>query len=114
MGRRTMGEPMEFDYVIVGGGSAGGVLANRLSGDPATPLCLIEAGPRNRHPYIHIPLGMIGLLYHKTLNWNFTTTPQAHAAGRNIVIPRGRTLGGSSSINGMGYIRGRPPDYDQW
>jgi len=109
-----MGEAMEFDYVIVGGGSAGCVLANRLSEDPASTVCLIEAGPRNRHPYIHIPLGFIGLLYHKTLNWNFATTPQSHAGNRAIVIPRGRTLGGSSSINGMVYIRGHPRDYDDW
>ncbi len=103
-----------YDYVIVGGGSAGCVLANRLSEDAGVEVCLIEAGPRNRHPYIHIPLLMVGLLYHPTLNWNFKTTNQTHAGGRSIPIPRGRTLGGSSSINGMVYIRGHALDYDDW
>ncbi len=103
-----------FDYVIVGGGSAGCVLAHRLSENADVTICLIEAGPRNRHPYIHVPLGLVALMYHKTLNWNFTTTPQEHAGARRIPIPRGKTLGGSSSINGMVYIRGHRLDYDDW
>jgi choline dehydrogenase len=103
-----------FDYVIVGAGSAGCVLANRLSEEANVSVCLIEAGPRNRHPYIHIPLLMIGLLYHPTLNWNFRSTNQKHAGNRPIIIPRGKTLGGSSSINGMVYVRGHPFDYDDW
>ena len=103
-----------FDYIVVGGGSAGCVLANRLSEDETATVCLIEAGPPDRHPYIHIPLLMIGLLYHPTLNWNFRSTDQAHAGNRPIIIPRGKTLGGSSSINGMVYVRGHPLDYDDW
>jgi choline dehydrogenase len=103
-----------FDYVIVGGGSAGCVLANRLSENPETTVCLIEAGARDRNPLIHIPAATVALIRHKTLNWNFLTTPQKDAANRNIQIPRGKTLGGSSSINGMVYMRGHPFDYDDW
>lgn len=103
-----------FTYVIVGAGSAGCVLANRLSEDPANRVCLIEAGPTDRNPLIHVPLGVMRLINHPRLNWNFATTPQAHAANRTISIPRGKTLGGSSSINGMVYTRGHPSDYDDW
>lgn len=103
-----------FTYVIVGAGSAGCVLANRLSEDPANSVCLIEAGPADRNPLIHVPLGVMRLINHPRLNWNFTTTPQRHAADRKIAVPRGKTLGGSSSINGMVYTRGQPSDYDDW
>jgi choline dehydrogenase len=103
-----------FDYIIVGAGSAGCVLANRLSADPAVRLCLIEAGPPDRHPLIHVPLGVMALFKHKRLNWRFETTTQPDAADRAIYIPRGKTLGGSSSINGMVYTRGHPTDYDEW
>ena len=105
---------MEFDYVIVGAGSAGCVLANRLSVDPANKVCLIEAGPRDKSPLIHVPLGLMALFQNKRLNWCFSTVPQPHAGGRQVYTPRGKVLGGSSAINGMIYIRGCPEDYDDW
>ncbi len=103
-----------FDYVIVGGGSAGCVLAARLSEDPGVRVCLIEAGPRDTHPLIHIPLGVTWLIRHKRLNWCYWSAPQQHVADRKIFLPRGRVLGGSSSINGTIYIRGHRSDYDDW
>ena len=103
-----------FDYVIVGGGSAGCVLAGRLSEDPAVRVCLIEAGPPDRHPLIHIPLGVTWLIKHPRLNWCYWSAPQKNLDGRKIFLPRGRVLGGSSSINGTIYIRGHRSDYDDW
>lgn len=103
-----------YDYVIIGAGSAGCVLANRLSADPTISVCLIEAGPPDRSPFIHVPLGVMALFKHRRLNWRFETTRQEGAADRAIYIPRGKTLGGSSSINGMIYTRGHPTDYDEW
>ncbi len=103
-----------FDYVIVGGGSAGCVLASRLSEDPATTVCLVEAGPPDRSPLIHIPAAVFTLMRHKRVNWRFVTEPQTRMNGARVYIPRGRTLGGSSSINGMVYIRGHRGDYDEW
>ena len=109
-----MPEAAAFDYVIVGGGSAGCVLANRLSEDPNNSVCLIEAGTRDRSPFIHIPAGMVALMRHKTLNWRYETAQQPAAAGRNLYVPRGKVLGGSSAVNGMIYMRGHPLDYDDW
>jgi len=105
---------MEFDYVIVGAGSAGCVLANRLSADPAVRVCLVEAGPADRSPLIHTPAGIIGILPTRHVNWAFKTVPQPGLAGRLGYQPRGKTLGGSSAINAMIYIRGHRTDYDDW
>ncbi len=103
-----------FDYIIVGAGSAGCVLANRLSEDPDKSVCLLEAGPADWHPYIHIPAGFIKTFYNRHVNWVYDMEPGAWTDGRRIVAPRGKTLGGSSSINGHIYNRGQPMDFDTW
>ncbi|MEQ8935691.1 MAG: GMC family oxidoreductase N-terminal domain-containing protein, partial [Amphiplicatus sp.] len=104
----------EFDYVIVGAGSAGCVVAGRLSDDPRVRVCLIEAGPQDKSPLIHAPMGFAFLPDNAPINWRFDTAPQKHLNNRIGHQPRGRTLGGSSSINAMIYIRGTPSDYDGW
>ena len=104
----------QFDYVIVGGGSAGCTLANRLSEDPSKTVCLLEAGPKDWHPWIHVPLGLMKGMVDPSINWKFASAPQTHMQERKIYMPRGKTLGGSSSINGMMYVRGHPSDYDDW
>jgi choline dehydrogenase len=104
---------MQFDYVIVGAGSAGCVLANRLSEHGAT-VALLEAGPPDWHPFIHIPAGVLKLLYNPSVNWMYATDPEPGIAGRSIHWPRGRVLGGSSSINGMLFVRGNAEDYNGW
>jgi choline dehydrogenase len=109
-----MSDTQTFDYVIVGGGSAGCVLAARLSEDADKTVCLIEAGPKDRSPFVHIPATIFTLMRHKKLNWRFMTTPQEKMGGAEVYIPRGKVLGGSSSINGMVYIRGHRTDYDDW
>ncbi|HTY49561.1 MAG TPA: GMC family oxidoreductase N-terminal domain-containing protein [Steroidobacteraceae bacterium] len=107
-------EDRSFDYVIVGAGTAGCVLAARLSEDPAVRVALIEAGPMDRHPLIHIPAMVAAAIGRPRLNWRFTTVPQPQLAGRQIPIPRGHVVGGSGSINGMVYFRGHPTDFDDW
>ncbi|WP_133500343.1 GMC family oxidoreductase [Cognatilysobacter terrigena] len=103
-----------YDYVIVGAGSAGCVLANRLSEDPSARVLLLEAGPRDRHPFIHMPAGIAKLVNVRRLNWDYSTEPEPALNGRRLWWPRGRVLGGSSSINAMCYIRGNPADYHDW
>ena len=103
-----------YDYIIVGAGSAGCVMANRLSADPSKRVALLEAGPRDKSPLIHMPLGIALLANSKKLNWGFETEPQEHLNGRRLFWPRGKTLGGSSSINGHIYNRGQRQDFDTW
>src|SRR3954470_16928065 len=110
-GRGTMDR---FDYVIVGAGSAGCVLTSRLSEDPATSVCVLEAGPSDWHPYIHLPAGFIKTFHMKSINWAYEQEVGPWTGGRSIDAPRGKTLGGSSSINGHIYNRGQRADYDGW
>jgi choline dehydrogenase len=102
-----------FDYIVVGAGSAGCVLANRLTEDPATRVLLIEAGGRDRSLNIKIPAAF-AKQFHTKLDWDFSTEPEPHVDGRSLYVPRGKSLGGSSSMNAMLYVRGRPLDYDLW
>ncbi len=104
----------EYDFIIVGAGSAGSVLANRLSADPATRVLLLEAGGPDRDFWIHVPAGFFRNIYNPRLNWGFETEPVPGFAGRSIPWPRGRVLGGSSAINGLVYIRGQKEDFDLW
>ena len=103
-----------FDVVVAGGGSAGCVLATRLTENPAIRLCLIEAGGRDRNPWIHIPLGFGKLVANPSVNWGYETEPEPHLGGRRLSWPRGKVLGGSGSINGLVFLRGAPSDYDGW
>lgn len=103
-----------FDYVIVGAGSAGCVLTSRLSEDPNTSVCVLEAGPSDWHPYIHLPAGFIKTFHMKSINWAYQQEPGPWTGGRSIYAPRGKTLGGSSSINGHIYNRGQRMDFDTW
>ena len=105
---------MEFDYVIVGGGSAGCVLANRLSADSGATVCLLEAGGEDSNPWIHVPVGYVKTMTDPAVNWLFETKPEASSGNRAIPVPRGKVLGGSSAINAMLYVRGQARDYDDW
>ncbi len=108
-----MSAPAEHDYVIVGAGSAGCVLANRLSEDPTVRVLLLEAGGRDRSPNIKIPAAF-AKQFHSKLDWDYATEAEPHVDGRSLYVPRGKALGGSSSMNAMLYVRGRPLDYDAW
>src|SRR5436190_11337830 len=103
-----------FDYVIIGAGSAGSVLANRLGEDLGTKICVLEAGPSDWHPYIHLPAGFIKTFHMKSINWAYQQEVGPYTGGRSIYAPRGKTLGGSSSINGHVYNRGQRMDFDTW
>ncbi len=103
-----------FDYIIVGAGTAGCVLANRLTASGRNRVLLLEAGGHDRHIWIHIPLGYGKLFTDAKVNWLYTSEPEAELNNRRIIQPRGKVLGGSSSINGLLYIRGQPADFDHW
>lgn len=105
---------MEYDFIIIGAGSSGCVLANRMSANPNNRVLLLEAGGRDWHPFIHMPAGLAKLVSLKKLNWSYETEPQEELNGRKLYWPRGRVLGGSSSINAMCYCRGHRKDYDSW
>jgi choline dehydrogenase-like flavoprotein len=107
-------DPQTFDYVIIGAGTAGCVLANRLSVDAHNSVCLLEAGPSDDTLLTQIPSFVGTLLFHKRYAWGYKTTPQPQLGGREILLPRGRILGGCSSTNGMAYFRGHPRDFDEW
>ncbi|NWO15603.1 MAG: GMC family oxidoreductase N-terminal domain-containing protein, partial [Corynebacterium sp.] len=109
-----MADQKDYDYIIVGAGSAGCVLANRLSADPSISVLLLEAGTRDWNPFIHMPAGLSKLVNFKSLNWNYQTEPEAALNNRRLYWPRGKVLGGSSSINAMCYSRGHRSDYDDW
>ena len=103
-----------FDFIIVGAGSAGCVLADRLTASGRHRVLLLEAGPGNMHPWLHIPLGFGRLFSDRRYNWCYETIPQPECHNRNVIAPRGKVLGGSSSINGLIYIRGQAEDFDYW
>jgi choline dehydrogenase len=102
-----------YDYIVVGAGSAGAVVANRLSADPRNKVLLLEAGPAS-HPWARIPIGFAKLINNPTANWLYTSEPEASTNGRKLPVPRGKMLGGSSSINGLAFVRGQAQDFDTW
>lgn len=104
----------DFDYIVVGAGAAGGVLASRLTEDPAVSVLLLESGEKRRHPLLQIPIGEVLLMGDRRFDWCFSTEPDPTLCNRSLKIPRGRLLGGSNAINGMIFVRGQPEDYNEW
>jgi choline dehydrogenase len=113
-GMAAIPDQARFDYIIVGAGSAGCVLANRLTESGRHRVLLLEAGGHDRHIWIHVPLGYGKLFDNAKVNWLYKTEPEPELNNRQIIQPRGKVLGGSSSINGLLYIRGQHEDYDHW
>lgn len=105
-------EPETFDYIVVGAGTAGSIVAARLAEDPATTVCVVEAGPEASSPYIRVPAGYVKALHQREIGWDFKSLPAA--TGQVLPLYQGRVVGGSSSINGMIYVRGQPEDFDHW
>ena len=103
-----------FDYIVVGAGSAGCVLASRLSESRETSVLLLEAGGPASHPTLKMPVAFLKAVINPAFNWGYVTEPEPHLKGRRLPLPRGRLVGGCSSINGMFYMRGHPADYDEW
>ena len=104
----------DYDFIIIGAGSAGCVLANELSADASCKVLILEAGPMDRSLFIHMPAGVYRVFRDPALNWNYFTSTEDELCGRSIYTPRGRVVGGSSSINSMVYMRGHRLDYDGW
>src|SRR5438045_2449950 len=112
-GWRGQEDMQTYDYIVVGAGSAGAAVANRLSADPRNQVLLLEAG-RASHPWSSIPVGMARLIKNPAANWLYSSEPEASTNGRRLPVPRGKLLGGSSSINGMVFVRGQAQDFDTW
>ena len=110
----TAADAPTYDYIIIGAGSAGCVMAARLSEDSKVSVLLLEAGGKDWNPWIHVPVGYIKTMVDPSVNWMFDTEPEPNLFDREIPVPRGRVLGGSSAINAMLYVRGQAADYDGW